>query len=238
MNRILFINDLHLSDTRHAPGRDKSILARLAELIRSRNLKAVLNLGDTVSRKEFLPEGTDPRKVLGMYRKWRDSLKIPFRECSIFRERAFFREIFGQPEDSIWEELPNTTVLTFSPDCNDDHQATDAQWEWIAEQVRRTDGRTLVICSHVPYPGCCSRPERPGLYLPVPEWLRQLLTHRESPVFWASGHFHWKEEPPLRDGSLTAFIGARFIMGDAPDQQYYLRELDLDTLELHTIRDF
>ena len=238
MNRILFISDLHLSDIRHAVGRDELLLARLAKLIHRQNYKAVLNLGDTVSREAFLPEGTDPKKVFGMYKEWRDSLGIPFRECTIFRERAFFRDIFGQEEDSVWEELPNTTVLTFSPDCDDDHQATDAQWEWITEQARRTAGRPLVICSHVPYPGCVSRPETPGIYLPVPAPLRQLLTDRESPVFWASGHFHWKEEPPMRKGSLTAFIGARFTMGDKPGQESYLRELNLDTLELNTIREF
>ena len=238
MNRILFISDLHLSDIRHEPGRDSDLLTRLASLIRRRDYKAVLNLGDTVSRKAFLPEGTDPRRVFRAYREWRDSLGIPFRECTIFRERPFFRDIFGQDEDSVWNGLPGTVVLTFSPDSADDHEASGDQWNWLSEQARNAAGSTLVVCSHVPYPGSCSRPESPGIYLPVPEPLRRLLENRETPVFWAGGHFHWKEEPPVVKGSLTAFMGGRFTSGKSADQGGYLRELDLDSLELNTLRDW
>ena len=235
MNRILFISDLHLADTRHSPEWNENLLSQIADLVQRRGHRAVLNLGDTVSRKEFLPDGTDPKAIFRMYRSWRDSLGIPFRECTIFRERAFFREMFGQNEDSTWDGLPNARVLTFSPNCEDDHQATNTQWQWIAEQVESAGNRTVIICSHVPYPGACSRPISLGIYLPVPDALQKLLENRKSPVFWASGHFHWKEEPPMVKGALTAFLGGCFFGVSRAEKGTYLRELDLDSLELNTI---
>ena len=238
MNRLLFISDLHLGDTRNAPGRDERLLARLAELIRRREYRAVLNLGDTVSRAEFLPNGADTQTLFRAYRRWRDALGVPFRECAIFRERPFFQEIFGQDEDSAWDGLPGATVLTFSPRHEDDHEATDAQWQWLSAQIAAAAGRTVIIGSHVPYPACCSRPDTPGIYLPVPPAIRRQLETRGAPAFWAGGHFHWNVEPPLTRGSLTAFMGARFLIDAEPAKTTYLRELDLDTLQLDTITEF
>ena len=236
MNRILFISDLHLADTRNRPGRDKSLLAELASLIRRRGCSAVVNLGDTVSREDFRPEGVNGRETFQEYLCWRDTLGIPFRECSIFRERAFFRSLFNQAEDSTWTGLPGVAVLTFSPNHEDDHTATADQWEWISREVSKTHDRIAVIASHVPYPGTCSRPITPGIYLPVPDTLRRQLESRELPVFWAAGHFHWAEEPPAVFGSLTAFMGGRILIDSMPEKTTYLRELDLDTLTITTLK--
>ena len=37
-------------------------------------------------------------------------------------------------------------------------------------------------------------------------------------------------------GALTAFIGGRFSSGKSAEQGGYLQELDLDSLELNTLR--
>ncbi|MBQ6473477.1 MAG: metallophosphoesterase [Victivallales bacterium] len=235
MNRVLFISDLHLADIRNGPGRDARLLAALSTLIRNRHYRAVINLGDTVSRAGYLLRGTTTREAFNEYLQWRNDQGVPFRECAIFRERPFFRDIFGQEEDSVWKGIQGVVILTFSPCHEDDHTATDAQWQWLSAQVKSAVGQTLVLASHVPYPGCCSRADTPGVYLPVPQPIRHQLETRGEATFWGGGHFHWNEEPPVTRGSLTAFMGGRFLIDAEPTKTTYLRELDLDTLELRTI---
>ena len=237
MSKILYISDLHLFDKRNLPGRDERLLSSLAELIKANHYKAVVNLGDTISRKEFLPDDADTIHAFKEYINWRDSLNVPFRECAIFRERPFFKTLFAQEEDSIWNGIAGASILTFSPLHEDDHQATDGQWRWLSEQIDAAGENVLLINSHVPYPGSCSRPVTPGIFLPVPEAIQRQLETRSMPVFWAGGHFHWNEEPPMVKGSLTAFMGGRFLIDSEPRKTTYLRELDIETLQLNTIRE-
>ena len=237
MSAILFFSDLHLGDSRNSITYEEENLASLGSLIRRRKYAAVINLGDTVSRKEFLRDNMSAEEVFEKYRRWRDALGVPFRECTIYRERGFFEEFFGQKADSCWEDIPGTAVITLSPDDVEDHQCSAAQWQWLSEMLDRTAGKTVLIGSHVPYPGCCSRPVTPGIYLPIDDAVRQKLENHQGAVFWAGGHFHWHDDPPLHQGSLTAFTGGRFLLETHPDRYTYVREVDLDTLAVRTLTD-
>ena len=52
--KILVISDLHLCDRRHYDMPDEERLEKLGHFIRKSGSDAVLNLGDTVSRKPLL----------------------------------------------------------------------------------------------------------------------------------------------------------------------------------------
>ena len=58
--KILVISDLHLCDIRHKNISDGIRLEKLAKFIASSDADAVLNLGDTVSRKPLLTEPDKP----------------------------------------------------------------------------------------------------------------------------------------------------------------------------------
>lgn len=234
MRLILYISDLHLNDNRNQPERDEKLLNSLAALINRKQYRAVVNLGDTVSREEFLV--SDKIHAFKKYIDWRNALNVPFIECAIYRERPFFKTLFAQQEDSVWNGIEGVSILTFSPLHEDDHQATNEQWRWLSKQIDATAENVLLINSHVPYPGSCSRPVTPGIFLPVPDAIQMQLESRAKPIFWAGGHFHWKEEQPMVKGSLTAFMGGRFLIDSEPGKTTYLRELDLDRLTLNTIR--
>lgn len=235
MSAILIISDLHLGDKRNSPVYEEQMLQQLSALLKERPYQAVLNLGDTVSRLECLREGASTAAVFAKYKNWRAGTGIPFRECCIYRERAFFSGLFQQAPDSAWHGIPGVVILTFAPDDPNDHQGTQEQWEWLAEQLHQAHGKTVLIGSHVPYPGSCSRPIAPGIYLPVPVQTQALLAGHNGAVFWAGGHFHWQPDPPLVQGSLTACMGACFAFAGETTRRTYVRELDLQTLSIQTL---
>lgn len=234
---VLIISDLHLGDKRNSLAHEEKLLDDLAKFIRAKQFQAVLNLGDTVSRKEFLRNGAGTLVEFAKYRKWRDALKIPFRECSIYRERQFFESVFGQKADSVWNGIPGLSIYTLSPDDKSDRRFSSTQWSWFRQTLALTGGNVVLIGSHVPYPGSCSRPIAPGIYLEIPEDIQRLLENHSSPVFWAGGHFHWKDDPPLVRGSLTALMGARFAFEGDCKRPTYLRELRLEDLSIRTITE-
>ena len=92
--KILILSDLHLGDIRNSAAFEKRRLNKLSELIRNSGAGLVLNLGDTVSRKEFLrPEIGDSRSGYRDYLIWRNSLAVPFAECAVNR-LSFFQSDF------------------------------------------------------------------------------------------------------------------------------------------------
>ena len=234
---VLIISDLHLGDKRNSLAHEEKLLDDLAKFIRAKQFQAVLNLGDTVSRKEFLRDGTEMLAEFAKYRKWRDALKIPFRECSIYRERPFFESVFEQKADSIWNGIPRLSIFTLSPNDKNDHEFSPRQWNWFRKALAMADGKTVLIGSHVPYPGSCTRPIAPGIYLEIPEDIQRLLENHSRPVFWVGGHFHWNNDPPLVRGNLTALIGARFAFEGEYERTTYVRELRLEDSSIRTITD-
>jgi len=232
---VLIISDLHLGDKRNSLAHEKKLLDDLAKFICRKKFQAVLNLGDTVSRKEFLRSGTETLAEFAKYRKWRDALKIPFRECTIYRERPFFESVFDQKPDSVWNGTSGLSIFTMSPDDVYDHQFSAMQWYWFREALIKTEGKAVLIGSHVPYPGSCTRPVTPGIYLEIPEDIQRLLENHPRPVFWAGGHFHWKDDPPLVRGNLTALMGARFAFEQDFERQTYLQQLNLNNFSIYTI---
>jgi len=232
--RILFISDLHLCDTRNSREFEARRLEKLAAFIRDGGFDMVMNLGDTVSRKELLrPEFPDSASGFPVYLKWRSQFAIPFVECAIQRELGFFRDLLGQEPDSV-REVSGATVVTVAPPLANDHRFTPEQLEFLLDAVRNCRTPHLLIGSHVPYAGCCSRPTGPGIYLEVPERLHDALTRAEIKTYWAGGHFHWPEEEPRRFGSLTAFHGGRFN-AEGGNKPGYLRAFDTETGAVTTV---
>ena len=91
--KILFISDLHLCDTRNSVSFEKRRMSKLAEFISSCGCDLVVNLGDAVSRKEFLrPEFSCEADGFDYYLAWRKQFTIPFIECAIDREFDFFEK--------------------------------------------------------------------------------------------------------------------------------------------------
>ena len=234
---ILFFSDLHLCDSRNSAAFEEEQLKRLAEFIRKRSFELVVNLGDTVSRDGCLRECLKPYRaeLFDKYLNWRKALGVPFLECGIYRERPFFQAIFGQPMDFAYKWLDGVMVITFCPESPNDHVATDEQWQWFENALTEAEGMPVVICTHVPYPGSCSRAVEPGIFMDVPEAIQCRLESFPSPVYWASGHFHWKLEPPVVTGSLTSFMGGKFFFESSAKKETYFRTFDPVTLKLETI---
>ncbi len=235
---ILFISDLHLCDGRNSLTYEVRRLERLATWIRQRQFELVINLGDTVSREGCLRDGLSPyrRELFEEYLTWRQSLDIPFLECGLRREFPFFEKIYGQPLNCVYRNLPGVTAFALTP-YSGDHIFTDQQWQWLENELTKSESTTVVIGTHVPYLNSCSRPAAVCCYLKVPDTIHHRLENFPSPVFWAGGHFHWDIEPPVSFGSLTAFMGGRFSFESEPYKHTYLRVLDTQALSLTTITD-
>ena len=124
-----------------------------------------------------------------------------------------------------------------APAAGGDNCFTAEQLRWLeAALTQAAQERAVVICTHLPYPGSCSRPYAPDTYLELPDDFRRRLENFPTRLFWAGGHFHWKLEEPVTKGSLTAFMGGRFRFESAPvDFASYLRILDTETLTLETV---
>ena len=235
---ILFFSDLHLGDFRSSREFELERLKRLSKFIRDGKYDLVVNLGDTVSRDGCLHEWLKPYRaeLFGEYLSWRKALGVPFLECGIYRERPFFEMLFGQTMDYAYKGMGGVTVITFCPESPNDHVATEAQWQWFSKTLDEAEDAPVVICTHVPYPGSCSRPVEPGIFMDVPEHIQRRLEAFPTPVYWASGHFHWALEPPVVTGSLTSFMGGKFYFETSQKHETYFRTFDPKTLKLETIQ--
>ena len=238
MSTILFISDIHLCDNRNYRAFEERRLERLAAWIRQSQFDLVINLGDTVSRDGCLRDELTPyrRELFEEYLSWRKALGIPFLECGLRREHPFFEEIYEQPLNCVNRSLPGVTAFALTPNSGD-HIFTDQQWQWLENELTKSESTTVVIGTHVPYPNSCSRPAAVCCYLKVPVTIHHRLETFPSPVFWAGGHFHWEIEPPVSFGSLTAFMGGRFSFESEPQKKTYLRLLDTKTLALTTVTE-
>ena len=237
MSRILFLSDLHFCDYRNSVAYEARRNRRLAEFIRGGHFDLVVNLGDTVSRSGVLRADLEPhrRELFDGYLAWRAPLGVPFLECALAREKDFFQDLYGQPMDYAYQGIPGFTAIAFDP-AGGDLRGTAEQWHWLEERLAASEGTPVLINTHVPYPGNCSRPIKPGTYIDVPEAVQRRVENFPSRVFWASGHFHWELEEPVVKGSLTAFMGACFrFETESADYDSYLRILNTETLELETV---
>ncbi|MBP5638122.1 MAG: hypothetical protein J6X55_01485 [Victivallales bacterium] len=234
---ILFISDIHLYDSRNSVAFEAQRLQQLSEFIKGGNFELVVNLGDTVSRDGCLREELRPyrKNLFAGYLHWRETVGVPFLECGIYRERPFFEEIYGQSMDFAYKALPGVTAISFCPISPNDHVASEEQWRWFSRTLDEAEGAPVVVCTHVPYPGCCSRPVENGIYMEVPDSIQRRLESFSSPVYWAGGHFHWALEPPVVTGSLTSFMGGKFYFEKSSKQETYFRTFDPKTLKLETI---
>ena len=226
--KILVISDLHLCDTRNGADFEARRLEKLAEFIRACAPDAVLNLGDTVSRSAFLrPEFPSEAEGFRVYLEWRSQFEIPFAECGITRELDFFSSLFGAEPDNVMDLSPDAAIITLLPREGAGHRLFPEQLEFLTSALERyrNEGKSVVIGTHVPYPGSCSRQPGPGIFLEIPAELHEKLTSCPRPVWWCGGHFHWEYEKPSVFGSLTVCIGARFRFETRNDTDY-LRLLD------------
>ena len=226
--KVLVISDLHLCDTRNSPDFEARRLEKLAEFIRACAPDAVLNLGDTVSRRAFLrPEFPSEAEGFRVYLAWRSKFDIPFAECGITRELGFFSSLFGVEPDNVLELPTDAAIITLLPREGAGHRLFPEQLAFLDSALERCrrEGKSVVIGTHVPYPGSCSRQPGPGIFLEVPPELHEKLIAFPRPVWWCGGHFHWEHEVPSVTGSLTVCIGARFRF-EARNDTTYLRLLD------------
>ena len=215
--KILVISDLHLSDRRHYDITDEERLRKLADFIRESGTEAVLNLGDTVSRKPLLlDEFATVEEGFAYYLKWRKTLGIPFAECAIHRELGFFSRLMGQEADHFFNLDQHSAVITLLQRC--EYTFTPEQEQFIADSLDRSLGKTVVIGSHVPYQGSCSRDK--DVFLRVTAHLREKMENFPGKVIWCGGHFHWDHEPPTVTGSLTALYPSRFRIKERNDYTY------------------
>ena len=219
--KILVISDLHLCDLRHAENQDLVRLEKLAQFIKNSGAGAVLNLGDTVSRRDFLTE-TFPSMEKGFqfYLKWRSQFKIPFAECAITRELSFFSSLLQQKPDSLFDISPDCAIITMTPLQGVGHEFLPHQLEFLYNALGVCKGKTVVIGTHVPFPGSCSREEKPGIFLEIPPELKEQLCTFPGRIIWCGGHFHWNQEAPKTTGSLTALYGSRFSLKVRGDSSY------------------
>ena len=235
---ILFISDLHLCDGRNSRAFEVRRLELLAAWICQRQFDLVINLGDTVSREGCLREGLSPyrKELFEEYLGWRKAFGIPILECGLHREFPFFEGLYAQPINCVYRGLPGVTVFALTP-TSSDHIFTDQQWQWFENELGKSEATTVVVGTHVPYPNSCSRPAAECCYLKVPDTIHHRLETFPSHVFWAGGHYHWRIEPPVTFGNLTAFMGGRFGFESEPQKKTYLRVLDTQTMTLSTITD-
>lgn len=219
--KILVISDLHLCDTRHEPAQEEKRLEGLAAFISKARVDALLNLGDTVSRPPFLREDTGSmEKGFEYYLKWRKQFFIPAAECAITRELSFFSGIMGQAPDTVSDLSPQTAIITMTPREGVGHNFTFAQLDFLKRALECRKGKTVVIGTHVPFPGSCSREEKPGTFLEIPPEFREYLCNFPGRIIWCGGHFHWDQEPPKVTGSLTALYASRFRLQQRKDYSY------------------
>lgn len=237
--KILIISDVHFYDNRNSAGYEARRKELLADFIRKCGAGMVLNLGDTVSRKEYLrPEY--PSEIIGFdsYLEWRKQFDIPFIECAIGRELEFFAEKLGQQPDCSHQVDDNMTVITATPLEGGDHNFVPEQLDFMEQAIKNCRTPRILIATHVPYPGSCSRGITPGIFLDIPERLRQLVEESDKDIYWCGGHFHWQEEPPRKFGSLTAFYASRFNF-EMREKPGYLRSIDTASGKIVTeISDF
>ena len=237
--KVLIFSDLHLCDTRNSREYEANRRRKLAEYIKSCGAGAVINLGDTVSRKEFLREefsceadGYDD------YLEWRAQFDLPFVECSVDREFDFFADKLRQDMDSVRQLDDFMSVVTAAPKFENDHTFSEAQIDFLVNAVKNCPTPAVLIATHVPYPGSCSRAIAPGIFLNIPETLRCAVERSDKKVLWCGGHFHWQEEEPRQFGSLTAFYGGRFNF-ETMNHSSYMRMVDTESCEVLTcLRDF
>ena len=237
---ILFISDLHLCDSRNSSAAEARRLERLAAWIREKRFKLVINLGDTISRDGCLREELRPyRRELfeEYYLPWRNAIGVPFLECGLHREYPFFQELYGQSTSCVYREVPGVTAFAISPDGVGDNTFSEKQLQWFQEELDKSEETAIVVGTHIPYANSCSRPTAECCYVYLPEALHTRLTEFPHPVFWAGGHFHWKLEPPVRSGSLYAFMGGRFSF-EKDQRNTYFRIVDTQTMTLETVDDF
>ena len=233
--KILLLTDLHLFDTRMTPERDRERLGKLGCFINECGAEAVLNLGDTISRSALLrPECPSGREGFRAYLRWRAQFRIPFAECALVRELDFFSSLMGQEPEAVLE-CGDAAVITATPRESGEHSFTPAQLDFLFAALDRCrkKGLSVVIGTHVPYPGSCSRKEAPGIFLEIPPELHETLTAFPRPVWWCGGHFHWAPEPPKVTGSLTALYAGRFRLDTRKDTTY-LRLIDTATGRIDT----
>ena len=218
--KILVISDLHLCDNRNEGVSDLDRLEKLAKFINDSNIGAVLNLGDTISRKPLLLERYDSLRdaFTEVYLKWRSQFTIPFAECAIPREFDFFSEIMGTDPDSFLDLPPDGAIITLHPEGG--RHFLDHQLKFIYDILDRCKNRTIVIGTHVPIPGSCSRTPIPGLFMELAPELQERLINFPGKVIWCGGHFHWEPEPPGVTGSLTALYASRFRIENRNDTTY------------------
>lgn len=215
--KILIISDLHLGDRRHSDMSDAERLEKLGEVIRSTGAGAILNLGDTVSRKPLLlDEYATLEEGFGYYLQWRKSFGIPFAECAISRELGFFSKIMEQEADQLFDLDPGSAIITLLQ--QGERQFSQKQEEFIKSALDRCQGKTVIIGTHLPFPGSCSR--KLDVFLKVSDVLRKKLESFPGRVIWCGGHFHWDQEPPEVTGSLTALYPSRFRIEERNDYTY------------------
>ena len=215
--KILIISDLHLGDRRHSDMSDAERLEKLGEVIRSTGAGAILNLGDTVSRKPLLlDEYATLEEGFGYYLQWRKSFGIPFAECAISRELGFFSKIMEQEADQLFDLDPGSAIITLLQ--QGERQFSQEQEEFIKSALDRCQGKTVIIGTHLPFPGSCSRKQ--DVFLKVSDVLRKKLESFPGRIIWCGGHFHWDQEPPEVTGSLTALYPSRFRIEERNDYTY------------------
>jgi hypothetical protein len=210
-------------------------MEKLAEFIKNCGAGMVLNLGDGVSRKEFLREEfADESAGFDYYLQWRKQFSIPFVECAVAREFGFFAQKMNQEPYSFCKIDEFMSLITVAPKEAFDHNFTSEQLDFLERAISGCRTPKLLIASHVPYPGSCSRTIAPGIFLDIPERLRILVEESDLDIYWGGGHFHWDAEPSQKFGSLTAFYGGRFGTEDG-SKDGYLREIDTVTGEITTV---
>lgn len=233
--KILIFSDLHLCDKRNSLEYEENRKKKLAEFIKSTNPEIVVNLGDTVSRKEFLRDNYScEADAFDTYLEWRKQFEIPFIECSIEREFDFFAQKMKQPMDHFYKCDNYMSIITVAPKFENDHNFSSEQILFIKESINNCTTPNILIASHVPYPGSCSRPIAQGIFLTIPEELRKHVEESTKKIFWCGGHFHWQEEAPKQLGSLTAFYGGRFNF-ENHNTPGYMRIIDTQSGEISTI---
>ena len=135
--KILVISDLHLCDTRNGNITDEFRLEQLGNFIREKQIDAVLNLGDTVSR-DALRHDKFPTLESGFefYLKWRSQFTIPFVETAIHRELKFFRALLGYDTDSFHNLFDDGAIIAMLPMGEEANTFTASQIEFLRSSLK------------------------------------------------------------------------------------------------------
>ncbi len=223
---VIVMSDLHLGDRRKSGEFEAKQLEDLKNTLLRNQPRLVLNLGDTVSREEFLRDGTDSQKEFQRYIEWRDSLNLPFAECAIEREEGFFAEIFHQEPQSSWQLSDDFMVITLAPYEANDHRFSKEKINYLRETLNNFSGKNVLIGTHVPWEGACSRPAGEGIYLEKEPELMDILENCGKKIYWTGGHFHYPPEPIDMSANPCAFMGGCFAFDDS--KKSYLRKIVFD----------